>query len=97
MCMSKSIRLSDELFEQAKQSAKLFHRSPPQQIEHWAQIGRVMESTLSYGTQEKVKLAATKDALDSALELPGTPQGIKKAHAVIARTSGRYRTSTDES
>ena len=91
--MSKSIRVSDELLEQAKRTAKLFHRSPPQQIEHWAQIGRVMESTLSYGTQEKVKTVATQEALDAALELPGTPEGIKRAHDVISRSSGRYRKS----
>lgn len=90
--MSKSIRVSDELLEQARRSAKLFHRSPPQQIEHWAQIGRVMESALSYGTQEKVKTQATKEALEAALALPGTSEGIKRAHDVIARTSGRHRT-----
>ena len=97
MGMSKSIRLSDELFEQAKKSAKVFHRSPPQQIEHWAQIGRVMESALSYGAQEKIKTEATTEAVDAALELPGTPEGIERAHAVIARTSGRYRKPADDS
>lgn len=73
--MSKSIRLSDELLEQAKKSAKVFHRSPPQQIEHWAQIGRVMESALSYGTQEKIKTEATTEAVDAAWSCRELPRG----------------------
>jgi predicted transcriptional regulator len=70
MGMSKSIRLSDELLEQAKKSAKVFHRSPPQHIEHWAQIGRVMESALSYGAQEKVKTEATWRGRSASMPTP---------------------------
>lgn len=51
--MSTSIRLSDELVAAARRQAGLFHRSPPQQIEHWAAIGRVMETALSYQAKER--------------------------------------------
>lgn len=87
--VSESIRLSDELIAAAKQSAKLFHRSPPQQIEHWAAIGRVMEVALSYPAQELVAKAAHRRDLDAALAGVGTPEGKSKAQAVIRRTSGR--------
>ena len=41
--MSKAIKLSDQLVADATRYAKVFHRSPPKQIEHWATIGRVAE------------------------------------------------------
>ena len=41
------IKLSGELVEDARSSAKLFHRSLTGQIEHWATIGRAIESQVS--------------------------------------------------
>lgn len=41
------VKLSGELVEDARSSAKLFHRSLTGQIEHWASIGRTIESQLS--------------------------------------------------
>jgi hypothetical protein len=85
--MSKSLRISDELFNQAKRDAVLSHRSPPQQVEHWAQIGRVMEDVLSYGAQKGIKTAASRESLDEALAKVETAAGIVRAKEVIARTS----------
>ena len=84
--MSKSLRLSDELFCEAEKSARLFHRSPPQQIDHWAQIGRVMEAALSYPAQAKIKTVSMQD-IDAAVGLVNTPEGILKAQAMIRETS----------
>jgi hypothetical protein len=47
MSQSMPIKLSGELVEEARHSAKLFHRSLTGQIEHWAVIGRVIESQMS--------------------------------------------------
>jgi hypothetical protein len=85
--MSKSIRVSDQLLEQANHSSELFHRSPPQQIEHWAQIGRVMESALAYPSLERVKIAASPHAVEEALALPDTPSGRARALEIIGRRS----------
>jgi hypothetical protein len=38
--MSVSIRIDDDLYEQAKSSAKAEMRSIPQQIAFWAKVGR---------------------------------------------------------
>lgn len=84
--MSKSLRLSDELFAEAEKSAQLFHRSPPQQIEHWAQIGRVMEAALSYPAQSMVKAVSMQD-IDAAMTFANTPAGKLKAQAVMDETS----------
>lgn len=81
--MSQSIRISDELIEEAKRHAKLHHRSPPQQIEHWAAVGRVMEVALAYPAQEKVAQAVTGKQLDEALALVGTEKGRERAREII--------------
>ena len=41
--MSKAIKLSNQLVEDATKYAKVFHRSPPKQIEYWATIGKLAE------------------------------------------------------
>lgn len=41
------IKLSGELVEDARSSAKVFHRSLTAQIEHWATLGRAVESQVS--------------------------------------------------
>ena len=85
--MSQSIRLSDDLIEAAKRQGKLFHRSPPQQVEHWAAIGRVMEVALSYPALEQVAKAVGGDDLDEALAEVGTVEGVARAQEVIRGTS----------
>ncbi len=86
--MSKSIRVSDELLAEAKRSATLHHRSPPQQIEHWAQIGRVMESTLSWPAQEGVAAWGREEDIDELLRQVESPQGKRLARERIHRSSG---------
>lgn len=41
--MSISVRLSNELYEAARSTAKSEFRSVPQQIELWAQLGRAAQ------------------------------------------------------
>ncbi|MFT5133866.1 MAG: hypothetical protein ACI9SC_002339 [Gammaproteobacteria bacterium] len=41
--MPKAIKLSDKLVADATKHAKVFHRSPPKQIEYWANIGKTAE------------------------------------------------------
>ena len=41
--MALSVRLSDDLVNQAKTISKVMHRSCASQIEHWAMIGRLVE------------------------------------------------------
>ena len=49
--MSQSVKLSDELCEEARRHAAVFSRSVPKQIEYWSRIGRMVEENpdLSYG------------------------------------------------
>ncbi len=91
--MSKSIRISDELAEFAEAAAVESHRSPPQQIEHWAQIGRVLEPTLSYRAESAIKQVGRAD-LDAALAGVGTPEAVRRTQEIIRNTSGEIA-STD--
>ena len=86
--MSTSIRLNDELIAAAKRQAKLFHRSPPQQIEHWAAIGRVMESALSYPAQEQVVHWGSTRDIDDLRASVESDAGRERTKSVIRQTSG---------
>jgi hypothetical protein len=44
--MSVSVRISDELYEAARRTAKAEFRSIPQQIEFWAKLGRAAYDNL---------------------------------------------------
>lgn len=54
--MSKSIRISDRLYESAASNAALMHRSLAQQVEHWAALGHAFEAG-----------AATTDVMAAAI------------------------------
>jgi hypothetical protein len=91
--MSKSIRISSELAAAAESAALLAHRSPPQQIEHWAHIGRVLEPALAYQAGVAVKQVQRAD-LDSVLEKVSTPEAIQRTQTIIRRNTGTIA-STD--
>ena len=90
--MSKSIRVSDELAALAEKAAIVSHRSPPQQVEHWAQIGRILEPALSFETASKIK-RADRAALNEILAEVETPAGKARAQETIRRTSGSIESS----
>lgn len=41
--MAHAVKLSNELVKDAKDHAKIMHRSTTAQIEHWAKIGKALE------------------------------------------------------
>ncbi len=45
--MSVSVRLDDDLFHQAEAEGRVFHRSPPRQIEFWADLGRRVSALMT--------------------------------------------------
>lgn len=57
--MSQSVKLSDDLCEEARRHAAVFSRSVPKQIEYWSRIGRMVEENpdLSYGFIRDVLLS----------------------------------------
>lgn len=85
--MSTSIRLSDEVVRQAKVASVKFQRSPPQQIEHWVQIGRAMEKALSYPSQEAACAWGRKDEISALIAEVDSAEGKRKAQDIIQKNS----------
>ena len=84
--MSKSIRISDELAARAEAEAAISHRSPPQQVEHWAQIGRVLEPALSYHAEARVK-RMDRSELDAVLDRVESAESIRRTQEIVRATS----------
>ena len=62
--MPVSVKLSDELIDQARQHGDVYHRSTPQQIEYWSTISRIAEENpdLSYSFIKDILLARQETA-----------------------------------
>ena len=52
--MPKPVKLSDTLYDAAREAADLSHRSLSAQIEHWATLGRAIEGQIT--TRQSVEL-----------------------------------------
>lgn len=67
MAASTSIRIDQELYEQAKQDATLEHRSIAGQIEFWARVGRAAldnpDLPVSFVAESLASLAEPRDQL----------------------------------
>jgi hypothetical protein len=81
--MPKSIRVSDTMFAQAEREARLMHRSIAAQVEHWADLGRALESA-------GLTVDAVRSALQTAGERPDPWLSIaKRAYQEQSRRSVR--------
>ena len=81
--MSTPLRLSNELLVEAREAGARFHRSITQQVEHWAQIGRVIEAALTYSSAGKLKDLSRQPDLNSVLARAESREGKRKALAAI--------------
>jgi hypothetical protein len=57
--MSTTIKLSDDLINEAKRHAAVYSRSTPKQIEYWSRIGKIAEENpdLTYSFIQDILLA----------------------------------------
>jgi hypothetical protein len=58
-----SIKLSSDFVEEARREAEVLHRSVGAQVEHWARLGRAVESTPGVGVPQ------VRDALQGQLKI----------------------------
>lgn len=56
--MGQSVKISDDIVDEAKVVAKALNRSVAGQVEHWAKLGKLSEENpdLSYGALVKLQL-----------------------------------------
>jgi hypothetical protein len=85
---SVPLRIDSKLVNLARSSGSLFDRPPTAQIEHWAKLGRVLESVLTGESVAKVKQRGNIADLDEVVALSQTEKGRSQALAVIARHAG---------
>jgi len=57
--MPMSVKLSDDLVNQARKYGDIYHRSIPKQIEYWSRIGKISEENpdLPYSFIKDILLA----------------------------------------
>jgi len=65
---SQPTRLPADVYESAVAAAKAASRTVPQQIAHWARIGREMESSPTVNHREIARVLAGTDPYDSLAE-----------------------------
>ncbi len=82
------LRIDDGLIKEARVSGHIFHRSIAQQVEHWASLGRVLESVLTVSSVAKVKSLHRRVDLERALARARSATGRKKTVALLARKKG---------
>jgi len=88
MMASIPLRIDSELVNLARTSGTLFDRPATAQIEHWAKLGRVLESVLSGESVAKVKQRGNVADLDQVVAMSQTQAGRDKALALIAQQAG---------
>lgn len=82
------LRIDSELVNHARTAGALFDRPPTAQIEHWAKLGRVLDSVLVGASVAKVKQRGNVAALDQVVAWSQSEKGRKKALALIAKHAG---------
>ena len=60
--MATTIKLSDDIVNEAKRYGKIYSRSTPKQIEYWMNIGKIAEENpdLPYSFIKEILLAKTE-------------------------------------
>ena len=73
--MSISIRIDDEIYDAAKEIAKAEFRSPPQQIEFWARVGKCALDNPGLPIEFVRDLLISKN-MDKSLAVPFAFEGV---------------------
>ena len=90
------LRIDSVLVNQARSAGTLADRPPTAQIEHWAKLGRVLDSVLSGRSAAKVKEVARVTALENVVALSQSEAGRKRARSIIARHQGPVYETDDK-
>ncbi|HEX9783849.1 MAG TPA: hypothetical protein VGA56_14090 [Opitutaceae bacterium] len=96
MASTIPLRIDSELVNQARNAGSLHDRPPTAQIEHWAKLGRVLDSVLSGRSIAQVKQLARVEDLDTLVALTQSAAGQAKARALITRHKGPIYTADPE-
>ncbi len=76
MPTSSPIRIDEDVFASAKQAGEILSRSAAQQVNHWARIGREIESAPGLRVADITKVLTGEQPYSS---LPGREQAVVRA------------------
>lgn len=76
MAGSAPTRIDDDVTNAAKVAAELFSRSTAQQVNHWARIGRELETSSSISSRDIAEVLAGRASYD---ELSAREQAVVRA------------------
>ena len=76
MAGSAPTRIDEDVTDAAKVAAELFSRSTAQQVNHWARIGRELESSASISQRDIAEVLAGQASYD---ELSAREQAVVRA------------------
>ena len=76
------VKVSDALLTDARTTAELSNRSVAGQIEHWARLGRVVESIMRVPAVVALKERAAMTLNESVAQI-GTPEGKRRLEEVL--------------
>lgn len=82
--MGQPVKLSDHLMLEARRVAGESQRSLAGQIEHWARLGRAIDTVMRPVTALKLKRRAPAPAVSARLEDIDTPAGRARVAAGLA-------------
>ena len=78
------VKVSDALLMDARATAQLANRSTAGQIEHWARLGREVESIMRVPTVAALKARSAMTLNESVAQI-GTPEGRRRLDEVLQR------------
>ena len=82
--MPSPVKISDALMVDARATAGLADRSIAGQIEHWARLGRAVESIMRVPAVAALKEQAAITLNESVAQI-GTPEGRRRLNEVLQR------------
>lgn len=83
-----SVKLKADLVEEARREAETFNRSLGGQIEHWARLGKALESAPGMPVERVRETLAGKVTLRTL--------SLKEQEAVLDQLHDRFKTPTDD-
>jgi hypothetical protein len=84
---SMPLRIDGGLVKEARRSGEIFHRSIPQQVEHWATLGQRLEAVVSIPSIARIK-GLSRANVDQAMAQATGAGGRKRMLAFLNKKQG---------
>lgn len=89
--MAQSIRISEKLYELARQEAVLMSRSLAQQLEHWAKLGAALEKNGTLNLDDVRSASASFEQTAQAMEVASGKRDARSLHVVPKALARKMR------